>query len=236
MTLFALLVACVGHVEEPEPEAPVEKPAPPPIGDPFAPTQLDPISGKEAIYVVDPVPGAKELQAGYLLFPDGETWVVSYRPDPALYPYVDKRVVVSGRPNKPSPMVQHVGSIHIELDDIRLADGETPWDPPPVELPAPPITRTVPEIAARAGRWAQIPGTPVSLAADEAWFAGVLRLEDGTEVRVVVPGIGEAAFRNHLSKPSTLLGRVAVEDGAVRVSYGAICAGEAPRCGMTGGR
>jgi len=83
----------------------------------------------------------------------------------------------------------------------------------------------------------EIVGTPVSLSAVVDFRAkGMYRLEDGTDVGVLVPGVGESAFKAAIVKPSTMVARITQDGDQLIIGFGAICAGEAPRCGVVEGR
>lgn len=231
--LIALLLAGCPHSDAPIATPVTENTASP--TDPFAPTWHDPVQ-VEGIYVVDPAPGSRMLQAAWLLLPDGTAWIVSYEPDPSRYAYVDKRVVVNGRPFEPSRLVQSVGATHLEVDEMALAPGETPYDPPPTSLPAPPMIATVGELAARVHRWAMVPGTLTAIqgAPGSALRDGTWKLPDGTELPVVdIPDSHDWDLL--VGQPATLLAGILPDprgSGALRLDASTLCAGEAPRCGM----
>lgn len=208
--------------------------------DPFAPTYGDPVE-REAIYVVDPISQGKRLQAGTLLFDDGELWITSYRVDPALLQYADKRVVVRGRPYWPSPNVQHVEGTHFELEHIELAPGETAYAEAPAWVPSPPFVRDAAGLAARQGRWAQLVGTLVAvdpIPNESTWTRPRLRLPDGTEVDLGHVAASRKEWAENVGREVTTLVRVAAAPAtgasAQPVVAGmAVCPGEVADCGVS---
>jgi len=204
----------IGEVELAEPEPSYE----PTFGEPV---ELD------ARYVVMPFAGGKHLQAVELQLEGGETWVRSYRPIPEEFAYVDKRVTVTGRPYTNSPYVQSVGGTHFELETIRLADGETAWDPVPSELPAPAQVRTSSEAQARIGLWAHAVGTLAEVSPQDHGHRGRLTLADGTEI-----GFWTLEESSLVGSTVTVLGQLREEDG-LQMGATQICAGEVEACNMT---
>jgi hypothetical protein len=241
MAPWALAAALVAGCTSAAPQASKPKPTPaaepetPPEDAPtmepnYEPTYQDPVE-VTGIYTVSPVRGGKRLQAGYLLV-DGkdETWVVSYRPDPKLFEYIDKRVVVRGRPYTNSPYVQSVGGTHFELQSIELAPGETPYDPKPKTLPAPPRATDEAELRARVGRWVHVVGTLQLPPTDEGemWPTGTLEL-DGQELAVQARGL-EERVRPFEGKQVTVLAHVTEDDGKLELDIGKVCAGVVAEC------
>ncbi len=168
------------------PPFPSDDPPPPPEPS-YDPTFGDRVE-REALYVVAPVAGGKRLQAASLRFDDGEVWIRSYRPVADELQFADKRVVVTGRPYTNSPYVQSVAGTHFELESIALAPGETPYDPPPTRIPAPPFVEDRASLEARVGLWAHCVGTLTALVPpddDSPWWGrGVLTLGDGSAVSI----------------------------------------------------
>jgi hypothetical protein len=204
----------------------------------FEPTFGDPVE-REGLFLMDPIAGSKRLQACTIRFDDGEEWILSYRANPEYYQYIDKRVRVKGRPYWPSPNVQHVMGTHLQVDLLELAEGETPYDPLPTEMPAPPIIRDGAAFDARVGRWVQCVGTLLSLEPEPDgpyWSRGVLRMEDGAEVTMMgIPSTKEE-WRALRGERVTVLGRVYEGDsGKLELGTRAVCPGEVPRCGMDSG-
>jgi len=232
MTAWALVVLLAALADPPPPlEDTMAR-------DSFEPTFGDPVE-REGVFLMDPIAGSKRLQACTVRFDDGEEWILSYRANPAYYQYVDKRVRVKGRPFWPSSQVQHVMGTHLEVENLELAPGETPYDPPPTELPAPPLVRDGAAFEARAGRWAQCVGTLVSLEPEPDttyWNRGVLRLADGAEVAMAGIPASREEWRTQVGKRVTVLGRVFEgESGRLELGSRAVCPGEVPRCGMDEG-
>ena len=155
------------------------------------PAYGDPVK-LEGRYELDPIPGGKRFQGAWLVLDDGTRHIIAYRPVPEHFAYLEKRVLVEGRPYVPGRDTQHVLATHLEVHSIRLAHGETPYLLPPDEPIAPPVVRTSAGLAARNGRWAKVIGTLESVCDSADGHLGLarLRLEDGTEVRArnVRPG------------------------------------------------
>ncbi len=210
-----------------------------PEADPYAPTYGEPVEF-EALYVVSPVAGSKRLQGGSLELDDGESWIVSYRPIRSQLQYVDRRVTVRGRPYWNSPMVQSVGGTHFEVESMELAPGESPYDPLPTELPAPPQVRTLEELRARLGRWrwCHAIGTLVSLRDDPDttyWHSGELRLADGTPLPLIHIPTRDETFEALLGQEVTILARL-IGDGTdtpFQLSAATVCPGVVERCRMS---
>lgn len=203
--------------------------APPPEPN-YEPTFQDRVE-VTGLYSVSPVRGGKRLQAGSLLV-DGETeaWILSYRPQPDYFEFVDKRVVVTGRPYTNSPYVQSVGGTHFEVESIELAPGETPYDPKPSRLPGPPRVRNEAEIEARVGRWAHIVGRLGVKKADEGeiWVDGHLDV-DGTKLRLPVNG-QQSRLRPLDGKQVTVLARIRREGAKLFLYVGKACPGVVDEC------
>jgi hypothetical protein len=196
----------------------------------------------EGRYEVDPIAGGKRFQGAWLILDDGTRYVLSYRPIPAQFAYVDKRVRVTGRPYTPGRDTQHMMAAHFQLDTIELAPGEEPYAEVPVRLPAPPMLHTMDEICKHAGRWAQIITRLVSLEDDpDTYFSKAnLELEDGT--LVVALYAAEKLWEPYLGNTITVVSRIevqpskAVSNGnkcpAVLTGWYALCRGQVERCGM----
>ena len=207
----------------------------------FEPTFGEPVE-REALYIVAPFATGKMLQAVQLVFDDGEIWVRSYRPIASEFAYVDKRVLVRGRPYVNSPYVQSISGTHFELEHIELAEGETPWEVLPTELPAPPQVRNRAELEARQGRWAHCIGILGSMEPGDipGWEASSLRLDDGTELGLSMSAGWSFGHPTQGSPEElqgqrvTVLGKVSQEAGAFQlVGSTRVCAGEVERCHMT---
>ena len=207
-----------------------ETPTAPPPEPSYEPTFEERVE-VTGLYSVSPVRGGKRLQAGSLLVDgESESWILSYRPQPDYFEFVDKRVVVTGRPYTNSPYVQSVGGTHFEVESMKLAPGETPYDPKPVKLPAPPRVRSEAEIEARAGRWAHVVGRlGVDRAEDgEIWVDGHLDI-DGTKLRLPVTG-HQSKLRPLDGKQVTLLAHIQKEGTKLTLQVGKACPGVVDEC------
>ena len=193
---------------------------------------------REGVYVVAPLSGSKRLQSVSLRFDDGEVWVRAYRPIAEELQYADKRVRVRGRPYVNSPLVQSVDATHFELQSIELAPGETAYDPPPTQIPAPPQVEDGAALRARVGLWAHCVGTLEALQApgeDDApwWGRGRLRLSDGSEVALRFISWSEGPPALQTGALVTALGPVQLEDGQLALGGPLrLCAGRVARCQM----
>ena len=216
----------------PPDDAPVEEPS-------YEPTFGEPVE-RQALYVVDPVAGGKNLQAVSLHFDDGDVWIRAYRPVAEELQYADKRVVVTGRPYTNSPYVQSVMGTHFALDTIALAPGETARDPVPEQIPAPPQVESLASLQARVGLWAHCVGALSQLEEpgdDNPWWGrGSITLPDGTDVRLEgIPWDEHNTAIEQGSEITVLALVLAPEDGAATPSLGGrlrICEGRVERCLM----
>lgn len=244
------LLACAGSMDEAGPDvAPVED-APAeaaPVADGFPGSSeipdYEPTMGeeveREARYVVAPFSGGKDLQAVQLVFDDGSHWIRSYRPLVSEFRYIDKRVLVRGRPYVNSPYVQSVGGTHFSLEHIELADGEVPWDVDPTQIPAPPQVRSVDGLAPREGMWVHAVGTLESVAYEGHSHGAVLTLEGGsTPFSLFAPTsfgreLADVDPADWVGREITVLARVWRDGDALKLSHGKVCAGAVESCQMT---
>ena len=202
----------------------------------------EPVMQCEGYYEVDPIPGGKRFQGSWLVLDDGQRYLLSYRPLPKYFRYVDKRVSVTGRPYMPGRDTQHIMATHFQVDSIKLAPGEVPYTEIPAQLPAPPLLRTVREICGRAGRWGQVVGRLVALEDDPNthFYNAHLVLEDGT--LIIARHAAESLWRSYLGSTITVISRVEVKSSdtvsavdrceALLIGWYALCSGVVNRCGM----
>ena len=198
--------------------------------DPYAPTYGPPVE-VEALYLVEPIPGGKRLQAVLLRLDDGREWIRSYRPVPEELQFFEKRVVVKGRTYQPSPMVQHVGGTHFELDSIALAASEVPHDPIPTQVPSPPVVEGVADIATRDLLWVQVHGTLEGFQAEESntfWGDGTMKLLNGETIPL--RGLSRSKTEHLVGKPITALGRSLKGQLSGRI---VVCENHVDNCGAT---
>lgn len=229
MTLLMLLFACAGRPTA-APDLPVQPDSRDlPVNEPsYEPTYGQPVD-RVGTFQQDPVPGGKRLQAGSLVWDDGEVWIVSYRPIEKYFQFIDKRVHVRGRPYENSPLVQSVMATHFEIESIELAEGETPYDPVPTRIPAPPHVRDRAAFDARRGGWAQVVGTLSQLQPELQ-----VTMADSTVVTIPSSSYRASAWQQNEGKTVTVTGRVApLSEGEVVLWSRKVCAGEVERCGMT---
>lgn len=176
------------------------------------PAYSDPVL-LEGRYEVDPVPGGKRLQGSWLVLDDGSRYVISYRPVPEYFQFIDKRVRVEGRPYVPGSDTQQVMTTHLAVERIELAPGETPYSSPPVEVPAPPLAGSIEAIAAREGRWVCVRGALEAVNDDPDGYLGVavLRLANGERVRA--RNVGKAEWSRHVGRAVTVTSRAGADEG-----------------------
>jgi hypothetical protein len=190
----------------------------------------------EGRYEVDPIPGGKRFQGSWLILDDGTRYVLSYRPHPDHYRFVDKRVRVMGRPYTPGRDTQHMLAKHFQIISIALAPGEIPYAEPPTTLPSPPLLRTERELNARAGQWAQVVGRLIALEddPDSHFHTACIELEDGGKITALYAAKGQ--WEPYLGSTITVTSRIEVhtsdavsageQGGVVLTGWYAICEGE----------
>lgn len=186
---------------------------------------------------VDRFPGGKRFQGVWLHGAGGGgSYVLAYRPVERLLPFVDKRVVVTGRPWWPGRDVQHIMADHFEVTEVALADDELPWDPVPTEVPEPPTAASTAALAERGvGRWVRVVATLEAIEAGQRWPPAVLRLSDQSTLQVEAVRAGDA--EPLLGQTVTAMGQVGQSPAGelMLVAPVAICPGDAARCGMEEG-
>jgi hypothetical protein len=191
----------------------------------------------EGRYEVDPIPGDKRFQGSWLVLDDGTRYVLSYRPNPDHFHFVDKRVRVTGRPYTPGRDTQHLLAKHLQIMSIELAPGETPYAEPPTSLPEPPLLRTQPELRERAGCWGRVAGRLVALEddPDTHFHSAFIQLEDGARITAHYAAKGQ--WEPYLGSTITITSRIEVktpgivpggDDEVVLTGWYAICSGENP--------
>jgi hypothetical protein len=201
----------------------------------------EPVMQCEGRYEVDPIPGGKRFQGSWLVLDDGTRYVLSYRPNPDYFLFVDKRVRVTGRPYTPGRDTQHMLAAHFQIISIELAPGEIQYADPPSQLPAPPILRTLDEIRMRVGRWGQVVGHLIALQDEEDTHFKIahLELEDG--IRIIARNAAERQWKPYLGSIITIVSRIEMsssggastddENAVILTGWYAICPGETNYCG-----
>ena len=188
----------------------------------------------EGRFDIDRLPQSKRFQGAWLTQDGGESLLLAYRPMPEYFAFVDKRVVLEGRPY--SPGGQRIGAEHVQVESVRLADGETALAQPPTSLPVPPRVQTRDELGARTGRWVEVFATLVGEregAADGDWRTLEFRMDDGSMVVTVEASwVVDGTFRAHFGRRMTLLGKVYEGDGQLGLGPVEACLGEVEGCGM----
>jgi hypothetical protein len=193
----------------------------------------------EGRYEVDALPGGKRFQGTWLVLDDGHRYVLSYRPDPARFEFLNKRVSIRGRPYQPGVDTQHISADHLQVITMGLAPGETPWPEPPRAIPHPSLIRRKSDLDG-APRWVSMVGRVelVEKVPDEYFARAVVILEDGTAV--LVEPATKAQWDEHLGEVVTVTGPLyrlpaKAAPGEFPFSLGrphAVCPGIQPGCGM----
>lgn len=183
---------------------------------------------------VEPLAGGKQFQGMWLVVDDQEPFLLSYEPLPEYFEFVDRQVIVDGEEYSPPPQEQHLMVPHLRVHSMELAQGETPIDPPPTRLPAPPVVDEAPQVKERSGRWTQATGTleSVQQLSPGTGNSAELRLADDAilKINAVVRDESEALA----GETVTVLGRVRVtEDGEMVMPDAlSLCPGHVERCGI----
>ena len=192
----------------------------------------EPVSEFDAFLDIDRVPAGKRFQGVWLEAPDA-SYVVTYRPDPAFFPYQEKRVRVRGYVEHIPPHVQHIGASHFVVDSIRIADGESAHDPVPTDLLAPRVVSTPEGLAEARGRWVQLVGTLKGSepnARGGSWVDALIEVE-GVVVRVMLADhVFEKNWEALVGKTMTVVGVVRAGDEARLRGSNVLCEGADEEC------
>jgi hypothetical protein len=194
----------------------------------------------EGQYEVDPIPGGKRLQGSWLVLDDGRRYVVSYRPVPEYFAFLDKRVVVQGRPYWPGRDTQHVGATHLAIDSIELAPGQVPYESVPTEVPQPPIVRTGDALDRREGRWARVVVVVIAVDDDPDGYLCVAQLQMMDGALLWVRNTLRNKWCDCVAQTVTVTGRwqrvvtPENEDGFELVGWCAVAIGDAGACDASG--
>ena len=210
-------------------------------GDEYELPDIEPTYGPnircEGRYEIDPIPGGKRFQGSWLVLDDGTRYVLSYRPTPEYFRFVDKRVQVTGRSYTPGRDTQHIHAKHFQLQNIELAPGETPRTDNLDQVPAPPLLYTMDEIRKRVGTWGQVVGELTALEDDvnTHFETAYLKLKDAT--KIAARYAAAHLWRPYMHKLITVMSRIETveESGHRKVilsGWYALCSGVVNRCGM----
>lgn len=201
-----------------------------------APPSTEP-DALQGFFDIDRISGGKRFQGSWLELPDGERLVLSYRPLRDYLAYVEKQVVVTGERYQPEG--QAISGPHFRVESMRLAEGETARATVPTSLPVPPLCRDQAAVLDRLDRWAQVVGTLVDAheIGSRGWYEVVLRLDDGTELRLTEFGtMVDHLYRPRFGTRVTITGQLSRADDSGGLRLGgatALCEGEVDGCGMT---
>lgn len=219
-----------GHDKKKLPPAPALKPAP------AAPDGLETF---EARLDIERLAGSKRFQGCHLTLDDGEVLLLSYRPRPEYFKFVDKRVKVQGARYRPDPEAQQIMAEHFTVHSITLAAGEQPHEPEPTTLPRPPLARTRAEAEARRGRWVQLVGTLRAGARrpNDSWRDAEVELPDGARVKVSVYSLSfDQTWRPLVGQQVTVMGALGAKGELAISGRNAVCKGVVDGCGMVSPR
>jgi hypothetical protein len=237
--------AACGPRPAPAPAAPASRPAAAALPRCASAADVERLHGQRVVvegrYEVEPVPGGKRLQAVVIVLPDGTRLIRSYRPVPAEFGLVNRRVVAVGtvyRDSGEGAHVQAVGGPHFRPERVDLAPSESPYSPNvPAELPPPPVVANAREFDALADRWVQAWGTLVRVTPhqeDPLWANAVVKLTDGTEVSL--RAVTRSRWERYVGEGVTVIGRavpaVPGEAGRRLVDRSTVCPGHVKRCDL----
>jgi hypothetical protein len=187
------------------------------------------------VYRVDPVAQVKRFQGTWLDKADGKRLLLSYRPVPRYYPYIGKRVEVTGRYPKIDPRAQRiVGPDHFTAQSITLLPGQQPG---PKHIPTPPEVSSKADLARHVGQWVRLHGKARErkISPHESHYLQrlVVRLPDGHEVSTRKRYLRNLKWNErNPTTDVTVIGRVWKRKPGVEltVSFNAVCQGRVPRC------
>ena len=187
----------------------------------------------EGVLDIDRVAGGKRFQ-GVWLETASSRYVIAYRPNERYFPFVEKRVTVTGYVEHIPPHVQHIGATHFVIKDIALARGEPPHDPVPTELLPPRAVRAGAEVEAAAGRWVQAIGILKGSAPTDSSARVKASVDVGGAVLEVI--LSAHLYERHWAqlegKTLTVAGRLSEETPRRLYTADAtrVCAGEDLEC------
>lgn len=132
------------------------------------------------------VASGKHLQATTITTQSGTVYLLSYRPMPDYYAFLEREVIAQGKHYAPEG--QAVSGEHFSATSITLAPGQQPITPAPTSLPAPPWANTKAALAARQDRWirARVTIQDHYKPPSDSWYQVNLVTEDGTRLRTSV--------------------------------------------------
>lgn len=136
----------------------------------------------------------------------------------------------------PDPRTQHIMADHLRVLSVEVAPGQSPIEPAPQHLPAPPMVDNADDATERTGRWTLATGTLEAIQAPEQGtaYAGTLRLSDGSSF--AVNGLDGDSAGEYEGQKVTVIGRIRISDDAPAIpEVRAICKGRVDRCGVEDG-
>lgn len=179
-----------------------------------AASRVQPVNNKavRAFLDMERVAGGKRSQVTTLTT-STDTYLIGYRPIPKYYAFVEKYVMVEFEEYFPEG--QALSGKHARVKSIALAPDETPHNPTPTALPAPPIITTKAQLLKRIDRWVQFDASIIKSYApknDSRWRNVHLNGPDGVVIRTTVSQTyfdrawkaqPKLTFVGTLSKPSS---------------------------------
>jgi hypothetical protein len=189
----------------------------------------------EGLLIVDLMPtDGKTIQGSWLYTDDGKV-LLDYRPVEQFRPYHERRVQVRGEFYEPTGQALMVD--HFRTSDVELVGDQKPRELEDGGLPDPIFVESADDLEAiderllEAHTFVTAHGRIEELGDDTPLTDGLLRLEDGTEVRLdrVNPDIPAA------SPGERTVGGVLYRDDEgwrIAVRAWAVCEGTEPQCGV----
>ncbi len=191
----------------------------------------------EALYDVDRIGGGTGGHSTWLVLVDGTRISRAYAQVHDELGLVERRVLAVGKLTPgPADDAHALMAPHLAVERIDLAAGEAPG---PKVVPAPPLTSAAPTLAPRYDRWTSVVGAVDRLDHRGEGVDAVLKLPDGTLVRVC--RVEESSYRPWVGQTVTVTGLLRMEKGvagpfAIELSLRgrtALCPGVRPGCGVS---
>ena len=153
------------------------------------------------------VSSGKRLQTTSVSTSTGDVYVLSYRPMPDYYAFIERQVIVEGEHYEPQG--QAISAKHFSPKALRLAPGEKPRAPAPKFLPAPDFLLQAPE--ERIGRWirARVVMVQSYLPKGSMWVELNIRCTDcGVLIRTTYPKSKESKYEGLKGETFAVIGKL----------------------------
>ena len=151
------------------------------------------------------VSSGKRLQTTSIKGEKGVEYVLSYRPMPEYYAFVERKVVAEGEHYEPQG--QAIYARHFSASSVKLADGEQPIQPVPKYLPAPDYVED--DMSSFVGRWirARVSMVDSFLPEGESWVELNLLCEDSKDlIRTSYPQSRTSKYDGLKGKKFSIIG------------------------------